>query len=179
MWRQAYDYEVLLRRAFEHHGLARRTTPMVFFKVRADGRVDWIHQAMGTAESKEERRCAWEERWSFKKHKTFGPAGRQRAVELLMVGALLAEAKGLNREAFVNNVWVDCVMPHAVEQKGHWWELPGVNVVEEEEDGSDLDEGQDEQLQAALAAYVAAGGAGAQAALAGAGAGAGAGGAGA
>ena len=66
-----------------------------------------------------------------------------------MVGALLAEAKGLNREAFVNNVWVDCVMPHAVEQKGHWWELPGVNVVEEEEDGSDLDEGQAEQLQAA------------------------------
>lgn len=48
-----YDYEVFLRRAFDHHGLVRKVTPMVFFKVRANKVIEyyrWNRSATSVAD---------------------------------------------------------------------------------------------------------------------------------
>ena len=51
-WRSTdppFDYESLVRRSFDHHGQVRKPTTMVFFKIRADGKVEWQGTTRGGA----------------------------------------------------------------------------------------------------------------------------------
>ena len=71
IWRLpcSFDYETQLKHAFSLHSVERRVTPMVFFKVRANGDVDWAGgtHSMGGERGMYEYRHVRGEYWALRR----------------------------------------------------------------------------------------------------------------